>query len=361
MKKKLFTILLVACILFSASSVFAADNDTSISSDESGLNNLEAISNDENKPLEDVGDLIGDEDNGTFTALQLKINLAKEGSEINLTKDYKYNDEFKLTTGIFINKDITINGNGHVIDAMGKSRIFNINYGNGLSLHKVTLKDITFKNGNAKIYGGAILNFADLTIDNCYFTNNNAGTAGGAVNSLGALTLKNSKFHKNSAGGDAGAVFSLTLKKSPEFYYTYFEGKNVEHLYDANTIDDYCEEIIEILKCETDITEFQVACERLIEQSKNIVVFEKDYFYMTAERIKEYIQDYANDNFSNALDDYKVLFSEKADELLNQFETELLNNNKVYTSGASVGFIDLSKYVEEAIKDYCDENPVVYD
>lgn len=140
-----------------------------------------------------------------------------------------------------------------------------------------------------------------------------------------------------------------------------FEDKNVEHLYDANTIDDYCEEIIEILKCETDITEFQVACERLIEQSKNIVVSEKDYFYMTAERIKEYIQDYANDNFSNALDDYEVLFSEKADELLNQFETELLNNNKVYTSGASVGFIDLSKYVEEAIKDYCDENPVVYD
>lgn len=227
MKKKLFIILLVACILFSVSGVFAADiNDTSISIDESDMNNLEAISNDENKPLEDATDLIGDADNGTFTSLQLKISLAKEGSEINLTRDYKYDDAFKLTTGVFINKDITINGNGHVIDAMGKSRIFNINYGDGLSLYKVTLKNITFKNGNAKIYGGAILNFADLTIDNCYFTNNNAGTAGGAVNSLGALTLKNSKFDKNSAGGDAGAVFSLTLKKGPEFYYTYFEGKN---------------------------------------------------------------------------------------------------------------------------------------
>ena len=227
MKKKLFIILLVACILFSVSGVFAADiNDTSISSDESNINNLEAISNDENQPLGNVTDLIGDEDNGTFTALQLKISLAKDGSEINLTRDYKYNDDFKLTTGIFINKDITINGNGHVIDAMGKSRIFNINYGNGLSFHKVILNNITFKNGNAKIYGGAILNFADLTINNCYFTNNNAGTAGGAVNSLGALTLKNSKFNKNSAGGDAGAVFSLTLKKGPQFYYNYFEGKN---------------------------------------------------------------------------------------------------------------------------------------
>ena len=227
MKKKLFIILLVACILFSVSGVFAAAiNDTSISSDESNINNLEAINNNENQPLGNVTDLIGDEDNGTFTALQLKISLAKDGSEINLTRDYKYNDDFKLTTGIFINKDITINGNGHVIDAMGKSRIFNINYGNGLSFHKVILNNLTFKNGNAKIYGGAILNFADLTINNCYFTNNNAGTAGGAVNSLGALTLKNSKFNKNSAGGDAGAVFSLTLKKGPQFYYNYFEGKN---------------------------------------------------------------------------------------------------------------------------------------
>ena len=227
MKKKLLFILLVTCILFSVSGVFASDiNETAIANDESDMNNLEAISNDENQLLGDTKDLAADADNGTFTALQLKINAAKEGSEINLTRDYKYNDDFKLTTGVFINKDITINGNGHVIDAMGKSRIFTINYGNGLSFYKVTLKNITFKNGNAKIYGGAILNFADLTIDNCYFTNNNAGTAGGAVNSLGALTLKNSKFNKNSAGGDAGAVFSLTLKKGSEFYANYFAGKN---------------------------------------------------------------------------------------------------------------------------------------
>ena len=163
MKRKLLFILLVTCILFSVSGVFASDiNETAIANDESDMNNLEAISNDENQPLGDVKDLVGDADNGTFTTLQLKISLAKDGSEINLTRDYKYNDDFKLTTGVFINKDITINGNGHVIDAMGKS----------------------------------------------------------------ALTLKNSKFNKNSAGGDAGAVFSLTLKKGPQFYYNYFEGKN---------------------------------------------------------------------------------------------------------------------------------------
>ncbi len=222
MKKKLFIILLIACVLFSVSGVFASDvNETAIANDESDINYLEEINNDENQPVGDTNT-----DDGTFTALQSKINQAEKGSTLNLTQDYKYNNDFKLTSGVFINKDITINGNGHVIDGMGESRIFNINYGNGLSFHKVTLNNITFKNGNAKIYGGAILNFADLTIDNCYFTNNNANTAGGAINSLGALTLKNSKFDKNYAGGDAGAVFSLTLKKGAEFYRNYFAGQN---------------------------------------------------------------------------------------------------------------------------------------
>ena len=223
MKKKIFFIMIIGCILLSVTGVFAEDiNDTYISTDESSIKDLEAVSNNNS----DVKDLITYEDNGTFTALQYKISLADSGSTINLTQDYKYDSDFTSTAGVFINKDITINGNGHVIDAMGKSRIFNINYGSGLKFHKVTLNNITFKNGNAKIYGGAILNFADLTVDNCYFTNNNAGTAGGAINSLGALTLKNSKFYKNSADGDAGAVFSLTLKKGLEFYQNYFEGKN---------------------------------------------------------------------------------------------------------------------------------------
>ena len=227
MKKTLMFILLTACILFSVSGVFAGDiNETAITSDaddltlRSDIDYVKVSSDTEDQKLEDANE------DGTFTALQLKISLAKSGSTINLTQDYKYNDDFKLTTGVFINKDITINGNGHSIDGMGKSRIFNINYGEGLSFHKVILKNITFKNGNAKIYGGAILNFADLTVDNCYFTSNNAGTAGGAINSLGALTLKNSKFNKNSAGGDAGAVFSLTLKKGADFYKNYFAGQN---------------------------------------------------------------------------------------------------------------------------------------
>ena len=224
-KKSLLIILLVACMIFSVSSVAANDgNDTSLASDEnnpvvdSGIEDVKTSSNTEDQPLKE-----STTDNGTFTALQLKILTAGEGSTVTLNNDYKYNDDFKLTTGVFINKDITIDGNGHSIDGMGKSRIFNINYGDGLKHYNVILKNINFKNGHANIYGGAILNFAYLTVDHCTFSDNYAGTAAGAINSLGALDLKNSVFNRNSAGGDAGAIFSLTFKKSAEFYYQYFE------------------------------------------------------------------------------------------------------------------------------------------
>ena len=259
-RKSLLIILLVACMLFSVTSVVASDvndamvNDTALSSEEnefvvdSEIDEIAASSNDENQLSEDSGST----DDGTFTSLQLKVLTASAGSTINLSNDYKYNSGFRLTTGVFINKDITIDGNGHTIDGMGQSRIFNINYGDGLKFHKVTLKNINFKNGNAKIYGGAILNFADLTVDHCTFTNNNANTAGGAINSLGALTLKNSAFNKNSAGGDAGAVFSLTIIKGAEFYYKYFEGGNATE--DTNLLYTLMQAVLEpgkdtIYKC----------------------------------------------------------------------------------------------------------------
>ena len=138
-----------------------------------------------------------------------------------------------------------------------------------------------------------------------------------------------------------------------------FEDTSQEHLYDADTIDDFCESIIEDISCEVDCTEFQNTCVEIIEKSKYLGVFEKDCFRMTAGRIKEYIQDYADDNFGTAFDGYEVIFSEKADKLLKEFEAELLNDNSIYTTGKRVGLIDLSGYVKEAIKDYCDENPIV--
>ena len=46
-------------------------------------------------------------DDGTFTALQKKIDNAREGAIINLENDYKYDEGFS-TDGITINKALTI-------------------------------------------------------------------------------------------------------------------------------------------------------------------------------------------------------------------------------------------------------------
>ena len=69
------------------------------------------------------GEIISEKDDGTFTALQNKINNASDGSTIILENDYAYDKGFK-TSGINISKPLTIDGNGHTIDAKESSRIF---------------------------------------------------------------------------------------------------------------------------------------------------------------------------------------------------------------------------------------------
>ena len=156
-------------------------------------------------------DILSDDDDGTFTSLQKIIDNSKENSTITLDKDYAYDDGFD-TRGIKINQNnLTIDGNGHTIDGLSKSRIFLVKYGLVLP-NQVTLKNIKFVNGNTTLYGGAIFNYGDLTVDNCQFTNNYAKYCGGAINSVGNLECKNSKFDNNVANGDGGAIFTFSLR-----------------------------------------------------------------------------------------------------------------------------------------------------
>ncbi len=154
-------------------------------------------------------EVLADGDDGTFTALQKKIDDAENGSVISLDKDYSYDEGFS-DRGIKIDKDLTINGNGHTIDGLSKSRIFLIKLG-AIRNNKVTLNNIKFTNGYSDLYGGAIFNYADLTINNCEFASNHAKYAGGAISSVGHLDCINSKFTKNIAD-DGGAVFCLSPK-----------------------------------------------------------------------------------------------------------------------------------------------------
>ena len=54
-------------------------------------------------------------DKGNFDELKSKINVLHDGDTLNLTKDYCYVSG--STDGIFISNSVTIDGNGHIIDA----------------------------------------------------------------------------------------------------------------------------------------------------------------------------------------------------------------------------------------------------
>ena len=139
---------------------------------------------------------------GDFTSLQKYIRGADAYSVLTLYRDYIFTagvDE-NLTGGIVIDEPITINGNGHTINALQKARIFNITADN------VVLNNITFTNANVSGNGGAIYSSGSLNVENCNFTDNTA-ILGGAAYFYGEGSMLNCNFDGNTASSDGGALY----------------------------------------------------------------------------------------------------------------------------------------------------------
>ncbi len=137
-------------------------------------------------------------DSGTFTDLEKKIADAKDGSTLTLESDYAYDGGF-AKSGILIAKSLTIDGNGHTIDAKNSGRIFNIL---SLTAKPVTLKNINFINANSSTGGAIEAVNSKIIIENCTFINNTAN-AGGAIHLFfSQLSVDNSQFVNNSIISD---------------------------------------------------------------------------------------------------------------------------------------------------------------
>ena len=171
-------------------------------------------------------------DDGTFTALQDKINNVGSGSTITLENDYTYDDGFD-TQGIKISRSIVLDGNGHTLNGLSKSRILKISGGN------IAIKNVNFVNGYISDKRGvySLANGIDFT--NCNFNNNYADN-GAAVyidykltrttssepftKEGGAYTtITNCKFTNNEVriqgaaifwGGDNGNLDSCTFENN---------------------------------------------------------------------------------------------------------------------------------------------------
>ena len=127
----------------------------------------------------------------TFTDLQNAIGLVTGTITLNQNVAMTAKEAADFTNGITINKDITIDGKGHTIDAKTLGRIFNI--GEGFT---VTLTNATLINGRA-VEGGAIYNDGSLTLSDVKLSDNAADGYGGAVFNNGELVVSDSVFDSN--------------------------------------------------------------------------------------------------------------------------------------------------------------------
>ena len=164
----------------------------------------------------------------SLTSLQNIINENTNGT-IDLTYGFAYIDSLDSAlkeTGIVVDKNIILNGNGVTIDGADVSRLFKVTNGATLTLNdvvlangfagdgadvyvdagsKLTATGSTFKDSSATYSGGAIYALGEVSLTNCIVDNNditdrstNNGTGGAAIflNNT-SLTLVNTQITNN--------------------------------------------------------------------------------------------------------------------------------------------------------------------
>ena len=201
-KKEIITILLIICVLFTISAISAADSGdeaVSVANDTVKVTGVNVNSENNLQKSNDDVEILGDTDDGSFAALNTKISGATAGLPVYLENDYEYKSTDSGTSGINISQAITIDGQGHKIDAKGISKIFT------LKASDVVFKNITFANGYAAS-GPAVISSNQLyyMVDGCTFINNN-GQYGAIYTYYTGAAIKNSIFIKNT-GTPAGAI-----------------------------------------------------------------------------------------------------------------------------------------------------------
>ncbi len=153
----------------------------------------------------------------SFSDLNSEIRQIGSNSVYNLDKDYAYKDtaaEKSLRAGIVIEADnITINGNGHIIDGQHKSSIFDIR-GHSIKIHNLTFINAgyieqTISDGIIKRQGYGCINWQGNYghLDNCQFKDN-VGLNGGIISLTGNETrISNILAENNTAIGVGGGIY----------------------------------------------------------------------------------------------------------------------------------------------------------
>jgi hypothetical protein len=124
-----------------------------------------------------------------------------------------------------------------------------------------------------------------------------------------------------------------------------------DQLYDYDTLEDFYEEMYELIIDNYDPVEFDNDVQIMLEKVKNIKVYTKEYFKIPIRRIKADIDDFIENNWEDEMVDIEVYYSVKAEEYLQKFLIEVEEVNKMWRPIKKMGYIDLSKEVEKYIRE----------
>ncbi len=267
-KRSAFVLLLVFIMAFALSAASASNLD-----DSTGNGLLETIGEDDTYAINGESEYdLKETDDGTFTALQNKIDSALENSEITLENDYAYDDNFRSGKGVNFNKSLTVNGNGHAIDGRNISNTFqasgpirlvfnNLSFINGysdaegafssLDVDYLEFSDCVFSNNNGTIGSAVSLCRARQVIFNSCTFNQNRALQGGVINlkDVDSLIVSSSNFTNNTLIDDGitskGGVFHLESVNdakfdSSYFYYNIASLGGALYALNSNLCLDYC-------------------------------------------------------------------------------------------------------------------------
>ena len=166
----------------------------------------------------------------SFRALQMLIDSADENSTIVLDKDYTYDPATDGDGGIIVNKPVTINGMGHMMDAKGTSPVFDI------TADDVNIFNITYANANGTVID---VNADNVVIANSSFVNNTVEN-GSLINASGVngTTLSGNDFINNNLTN--ATAIDVSGSSDSNITDTTFEGNDVTNstLIDASNTTD---------------------------------------------------------------------------------------------------------------------------
>ncbi len=215
-------------------------------------------------------DIIRGPNVANFTEFQALINSASSGSTVNLDKNYAYVEGDSIS-GVEINNQITINGNGFTLNGMNASRIL-YNNAEGLILKNIIFRDAYYSDfSNSE--GGAVFSTKSFTVQNCTFINGHSD-CGGAICSYGDLTVSDSLFIDNSpfysSGGAICTYRNLTVLNS-NFY---------NNTADWGAALTTCRDAV-VRNC--NFTDNYVSCGGVIEAYDSLEVYDSRFINNTAE------------------------------------------------------------------------------